>query len=437
MKQKNSENKKKTSARSLALDSLIRIEECGKYSNLEIDTILNKNELNSADRGLYTRLVYGVTERRLTLDYIISCFSKTSLADLDPDVKNALRLGIYQLLYMDRIPDHSAVDESVSLVARSKSGFVNAILRSFIRADKKFTFPEDEFEALEVKYSVPRALIEIFFRACPGELEELLCAMNREPRIGLRINRLLLPTDGDLPEIIKARAEKSSIAPDIFLVDSLDDEIRQGIEDGLWFVQDEASRITSAALGARNGELVVDTCACPGGKSFSIAVDMHNEGKLYSFDLHKNKLSLLEKGAGRLGIKIIESEARDARNPREELVGRADRVLCDAPCSGLGVIAKKPEIRYKELGDIDKLPEIQLGVLDGASAYVKDGGVLVYSTCTVNPDENEGVIKKFLEGHSEFELKENGLLGGQMKTFLPHRDGCDGFFAAYMVKKIL
>lgn len=415
------------SARRLAFESLIRVERDGRYSNLEIDSALEKNKLNEADRGLYTRLVYGVTERRLTLDYIISLYSKTQPDELDKDVLCALRLGVYQMVFMDRIPDHSAVNESVELVARAKSGYVNAVLRSFIRNGKKWNLPDDRERYLEVKYSIPRGICEIYQKVCPNDndIEELLAALNREPKIALRLNRLknVMPPEG---------CEMSCVAPDIALSENWSGEIREGIESGLWFVQDEASRITSLAVGAKSGETLVDTCSCPGGKSFSMAIDMHNTGEIFSFDLHKNKLSLLEKGARRLGITIIKSEARDAREPKNELIGRADRVLCDAPCSGLGVIAKKPEIRYKNLDDISRLPQIQLGVLCGASEYVRDGGVLVYSTCTINPDENENVVKAFLDSHDNFTIEENEYLPSGIKMFLPHKDGCDGFFAARM-----
>lgn len=413
------------SARRLAFESLIRVERDGRYSNLEIDSALEKNKLIEADRGLYTRLVYGVTERRLTLDYIISLYSKKPPDELDDDVLCALRLGVYQMAFMDRIPDHSAVNESVELVTGAKSGYVNAVLRSFVRNGKKWSLPEDEDRRLEVMYSVPCGICEIYKKVCPNDIEELLAAMNREPKIALRLNRL---KNAEPPE----GCAMSPLSPDIALSESWSGEIRDGIERGLWFVQDEASRITSLAVGAREGDTVVDTCACPGGKSFSMAIDMHNRGEVFSFDLHKNKLSLLENGARRLGITIIKSEARDAREPKGELIGKADRVLCDAPCSGLGVIAKKPEIRYKSLGDISRLPQIQLGVLCGASEYVREGGVLLYSTCTVNPDENEGVVKAFLTSHDNFKIEENEYLPGGIKTFLPHKDGCDGFFAARM-----
>lgn len=426
---KTSNNIKKKTARSLALESLIALERDGRYSNLEVNSALVAASLEGADRGLYTRLVYGVTERRITLDYIIGKYSRIPAHQLDPDVRCALRMGVYQLVWMDRIPEHAAVGESAGLVAKRSTGFVNAILRSFLRDGKKFDLPDrnvDFMEYLSVAYSVPRELCELLYKSAGDEIEPLLEAMNREPYISLRVNRLKITMD---EAAAKTGGTVSEIAPDIVKVPSLDDTAKAGIDEGLWFVQDEASRITSAAVGAEAGEIVVDTCACPGGKSFSMAIDMENRGTLYSFDLHKNKLSLIKSGAEKLGITIIETGCRDAREPDESLLGKADRVLCDAPCSGLGVIAKKPDIRYKDLSAVGRLPEIQYPVLCGASAYVKTGGTLVYSTCTINKAENEEIVEKFLAEHKEFTLTEAG-----MRTFWPHRDGCDGFFCAVMTK---
>ncbi|MBR5312677.1 MAG: 16S rRNA (cytosine(967)-C(5))-methyltransferase RsmB [Clostridia bacterium] len=425
---KTTNNTKKKTARSLALESLIALERDGRYSNLEINSALVASSLEGADRGLYTRLVYGVTERRITLDYIIGKYSRIPADGLDPDVRCALRMGIYQLVWMDRIPEHAAVGESAGLVARRSTGFVNAILRSFLRDGKKYDLPDktaDFMEYLSVAYSVPRDLCELLYRSAGEEIEALLEAMNREPQIALRVNRLKISAE-EAAE--KVSGTVSAIAPDIVKVPSLDETVKAGMEEGLWFVQDEASRITSASVGAKPGEVIADTCACPGGKSFSMAIDMENRGTLHSFDLHKNKLSLIRSGAAKLGITIIETGCRDAREPAETLIGKADRVLCDAPCSGLGVIAKKPDIRYKDLSSIGRLPEVQYPVLCGAAAYVKDGGVLVYSTCTINRAENEEIVEKFLSEHPEYALRS-------MRTFWPHRDGCDGFFCAVMEKK--
>ncbi len=430
MKQKS----KKITPRTLALDSLLAVERDGRYTNLEINAALEKAKLSAADKGLYTRLVYGVTERRITLDYIIAQYASKGLDALDADVLGALRLGFYQLLYMDRIPEHAAVGESAGLVTGSKTGFVNGVLRSFLRSGKEYTLPpeEDTYRHLSVKYSVPEDLVALFAASVKeGELDAFLEAINREPKVGLRVNTLRLSAKEAADAV---GGTLSQMAEDLVLTDGFSSAARKGVEEGLWFVQDEASRITAMALGAKAGETVVDTCACPGGKSFSLALDMQNEGALYAFDLHKNKLSLIRKGAEKMGITIIETESRDARDPSPSLIGKADRVLCDAPCSGLGVLAKKPDIRYKDLSQVQRLPQIQGAVFSGAAQYVKEGGVLLYSTCTVNRAENEEVVRRFLSEHKEFRLQGNEYLPEGMRTFWPHRDGCDGFFAARLQK---
>ncbi len=428
--------KQSMTPREAAMESLLAIERDGKYSNLEVGAKLSRNGWSDADRGLYTRLVYGVTEKRITLDYAAGQYSDRMPETLDPVVRAAIRIGLYQLLYMDRIPPHAAVDESVRLVPRKASGYVNAVLRSFLRADGKVRWPDPEPAdfALSVRASVPLSVARHFLRLLPREeAEAFFEAIDREPPVCLRANTLRL-TAGEVADRFSGTV--SSLATDIVLTDSFDDAVQVGVEKGDWFIQDAASRAATMAVGARPGETVVDTCACPGGKTFSMALDMRNEGRIFAFDLHRNKLSLIERGAERLGIRVIGTSERDARDPDPDLIGRADRVLCDAPCSGLGVLAKKPEIRYKELDETGRLPRIQYAILEGAAEYVRPGGVLVYSTCTLNPAENEEITARFLREHGDFSLTpDDTLLPAGERTFWPHRDGCDGFYCARMTKK--
>ena len=436
--------------RALALRSLAALERDGRFANLEIDARLKRDggNLSPADRGLYTRLVYGVTERRLTLDYIIDQCASRPAADLDSGIRDALRLGLYQLLYMERIPDHAAVSETVDLAKRASragAGMVNAVLRAFLRAGKQVTWPDpetDRYRALEVKHSIPAALIRVYETAlsAPGSrpaqerggLDALLSALNREPMIGLRVNTLRLTAEEAAERV---GGELSRIAPDVVKIASLTETAREGIEEGLWFVEDEASRIAAKAVGAEPGDRIADVCACPGGKTFSMALDMENRGEVRSFDLHANKLSLVRKGAQRLGLTVVTADARDARDPDPELVGRMDRVLCDAPCSGFGVIAKKPDLRYRDPSTAERLPGIQREVLHGASRYVRPGGILLYSTCTLNRAENEDTAEAFLREHPDFALCEDERLPGGMRAFFPHTDGTDGFFAAKMIRR--
>ncbi len=433
------EGKTHTDARGAAAASLLKIERLGRYSNIEIDSLLKgDSSLSDADRALYTRLVYGVIERRLTLDCIISQYSAKPVASVDAETLTALRLGIYQLLYTDRIPDFAAVSASVDTAPRRSRGFVNGVLRSFLRAGKDYSLPSGaDAEAMSVRHStgvdICRVLSDSYGAAVA---EELLEAFHSAEGVTLRVNTLKISPEAALD--LLDGATRSKYCDDSIKIKALDRTARDGLEHGYWFVQDTASRIATAIFGARPGETVADVCAAPGGKSFSAALDMNDRGQLFSFDLHENKLSLIRRTAERLGITCITADARDARKPSEKLIGKCDRVLCDAPCSGIGVIGKKPELRYKSLDTIGALPDIQLDVLCGASCYVRDGGVLMYSTCTLNKRENEEVVARFLERHGEFSLcpfdspvrSDSGML-----TLMPHIHGTDGFFIAKMIKK--
>ena len=425
------EEKSSVNARKLAHESLCRIEKNGRYSNIEVDVQLRSSELPGSERALYTRLVYGVIEKKITLDHIISGYSSKPVVGLDSDVLNAIRLGIYQLVFTDRIPEYSAVNESVGLVRKEKRGYVNAILRSFMRDGKRVTYPEEHIKYLSVRYSVSEPLVKKLIESLGDSAESYLEASGSREGVDLRINTILTSA-GDALRITGGKI--SDIAPDVIRVRQLDEKIREGLEKGLWFVQDEASRIASAVVGAKPGDTVVDTCSCPGGKSFSMAIDMHNSGVVHSYDIHGNKLTLVQSGAERLKIDIIRTEKRDAREPDEALFGAADRVLCDAPCSGFGVISKKPEIRYKDVSESDRLPDIQLEILEGASKYVKKKGTLVYSTCTVIKAENEGVVGRFLERNPDFHIEDSSVIGSGMRMFRPDTDGCDGFFVAKMIR---
>lgn len=431
--------KKKITVREAAAVSLGACFKHGKYSNLEISAALDRYELKGADRGLYTRLVYGVIERLVTLDHIIGQLSSRPVSKIDDGTKDLLRLGIYQLLWMDRIPDHAAVSETVAIAPKSSKGFVNAVLREFIRREKKYSLPdESELEKyLSVKYSCPEELCAFFLSVFDRETAvRVIEGTLRETPVTIRVNTIKTNAEELISQVFP-EGKRSPLSDDLVEVDSLGEPLSP---DGRYFVQDPASRLTVKILDPRENETVVDTCAAPGGKSFSAAIDMKNRGRIYSFDLHKNKISLIEKGAALLGLTCIEASCRDATEPCLELLGRADRVLCDAPCSGLGVIAKKPDIKYKSISDIERLPSVQLKVLTGASKYVKPDGVLVYSTCTVNPLENEEVVKRFLSENPDFETvpvelgedlrSENGMI-----TFYPHIHGTDGFFAAKMIRR--
>lgn len=442
-------DKKKYTAREAAYRSLIACERDKKYSSLEIDASIRKYGLEGAESGLYTALVYGVIERRLTLDYIINKLSKKPTEQLDCEVAVLLRLGLYQIIWLERIPDSAAVNETVNLSKKNvprAASFINAVLRNFLRTYGKDNLPYPDKknlrEYLSVRYSVGYGVLDTLM-ASVNDVEPLLAAFERQPDVTLRVNTLRVSRD----ELLKTLKERGvEVVPTAYspygirlTQKSLRGEVMELISSGFVYIQDEASQIATLAASPVPDTKVIDTCACPGGKSFSAAILMENRGEVKSFDLHKNKLSLIEKGAERLGITVIEAREQDGSKRNDELVDWADTVICDVPCSGLGVIAKKPEIRYKSGEDFKRLPDVQYAILKNSSAYVKAGGVLLYSTCTVNKAENEAVVSRFLSENGEF-VAEDFSVGeikseGGMLTLMPHVHGTDGFFVAKLRRK--
>ncbi len=417
-------------ARNAAFLSLVRCEKAGKYTNLELDAAIRKYGLDESERALYTALVYGVTERAITLDYVISLFSSLPERKIAPAVRVILRLGVYQLLFLDRIPDHAAVSESVELCkrySRAAAPFVNAVLRTVIRQKDGITYPDPA-----VRYGLRREVYEMWQEQYGAALAERIAgALNTPARMTLHANTLRLSA-GQLREQIECETVQGVLCPDcVRLLEHMPVTDFAPLADGQCFVQDESSAYAASLLDARPGMRVVDACACPGGKSFAVALQMQNQGEILSCDLHENKLSLIRSGADRLGISIIKTRAQDAREYCPEFA-EADRVLCDVPCSGLGVIAKKPDLRHKPLSEISHLPEVQYAILENCARYVRHDGLLVYSTCTLNRAENELVIGRFLAHHGEFAPAlfdtPDGALG--MRTIFPDEYGSDGFFVA-------
>lgn len=412
----------------------------GKYSNLEVDSAIKKYGFTGSDRAFFTALVYGTIEKRITLDYVISRFSSKPPEKLEPKVLDILRLGAYQILFLDRVPDSAACNESVELAKyhthKGTSGFVNGVLRSISRGKNAIEYPEKGNAGyLSVKYACPEWLCTMWERDYGYEkCESILSGLNRNPRITLRVNTL--KTDR---ESLKKRLSDDGIGCTGTVLSEnglvLDEYTPIGdvtaLADGLCFVQDEASQLCTAAVDAHPGDTVIDACCCPGGKSFGIAMSMGNKGRIFSLDLHESKLSLIEKGAERLGIGIISVAVQNGAKIREEFIGKADRVLCDVPCSGLGVIAKKPDLRHKSPEELERLPEIQYAILDTASRYVKPGGKLIYSTCTVNKRENEENRERFLREHPEYSGCAEAMPFGKSEvTLFPDEHGTDGFYIA-------
>lgn len=302
--------------------------------------------------------------------------------------------------------------------------------------------PNEKWQSVSIKASIPMELLDIYRSSYGDDIAEKIATYEEKKRENsLRVNTLKTSI-GQIVACLEERGitpRLSDIARDIILCSCPISQIKDIIDEGLVFVQDESSRITTQALDAKRGECVLDACACPGGKSFSVAIDMENTGALYSCDLHESKLSLITKGAERLGIDIINVSKQDGKVTREDFIEKFDKVLCDVPCSGLGVIFKKPEIKYKDISSIRGLPSVQYDILNNCKQYVKKGGTLVYSTCTLTKEENEENIKRFLLENRDFapcEFSfENINSTGGVYTFLPHITNTDGFFVAKMIRK--
>jgi len=390
--------------RQLALETLLKIEQNNSYSNLSVAGALKNNSLEGADKAFFTSLVYGVVERKLTLDFNLEIYLTQPLKKLSPEARNILRLGAYQLLFMDKIPSHAAINESVNLAKKNRaqyaSGLINAVLRKIDKNGLKLP-DEDAENYLEIKYSCPKELINHFINS-----------YGKEKAIGI-----LEHANG--PQKIYGRHKEKG------LIELTSEDIVNLPND--IHIQDKASQLCCWALDPQPGETVFDMCAAPGGKSFTIAELMHNEGTVKSFDLYDHRVKLISDGAKRLGLTIIDAEVGNAEEYNDSL-GLADRVLCDVPCSGLGDIGRKPEIRYKKVTDIDLLPPLQYNILVKSARYLKVCGTLVYSTCALNPKENEEVVKLFLQNNANFKLKEQ-------RTIFPQEEDCDGFFYAVLVKE--
>ncbi len=406
-------------ARTAAFEALKRVEKDGAFSNLATAKL---RELSPVDNGFATALVMGVLETRRALDHLITLYAKKLP---EGDLLTLLRLGVYQLFYMDRVPDSAACNETVKLAKRfcgeKRAGFANAVLRSLCR-EKDAAKASLNSAPAQIRYSFGDGITSLLKEQYPVEWEAILEGFCKRLPLTLRVNTQKA-TPAEVAEAFSATAEGETVV----LWEGQAEAVK-GLARGEYFVQGYGSQMAVKLLDPKPGDHVVDVCACPGGKSLGAAITMKNQGKILSMDLHGNKLPLIQKSAKLLGIDIIETKQHDGRRADPALVGMADCVICDVPCSGLGVMGAKPEIRYKDPAEFAGLYATQREILDSASSYVKDGGRLVYSTCTLNKLENEEVVKDFLAVHGEFALTEE-------HTWLPVGDGTEGFYAARLEKK--
>lgn len=438
--------------RTLAFNILYKVEEEKAYSNIAINSMLKESGLEGLDSAFVSAIVYGVLEKKITLDYAVKQNSKLPLRKIEIKTLIILRMGMYQLLYMDRVPDSAAVNESVKLAKKKglikSCGFINAVLRSFIRNGKSFSLPDENnrTEYLSVKYSCPQELVSLWLEAYGDTVtSEMLKVLEGRPPVTVRVNTLKITQD----ELIKIFKNEGVAVQPAALSDSLNIKFSGSIEKlesfrkGYFHVQDGAAILCSLIASPKSGDTVYDICSAPGGKSFTMAQLMKNKGKIFCFDLYPHKLRLIENGAERLGINIISTEIRGGTKEDKDNANSADVVLCDVPCSGTGIIRRKPEIRYKENVYDRELSEIQYSILCESAKLVKPGGRLIYSTCALDPKENGEIIKRFLGEHKSFSGKALELpqeIKGTVEeeqyeiTMFPQTNGTDGFYIAVLQK---
>lgn len=436
-------------ARGAALKALERCRRDQAFSDSLLISVLDGSGLSPRDRALVARLCYGVLQNKILLDFYIARFCGGE-RKLEPKVRDILRISLYQILLLDRVPDHAAVSEGVELCKVSgftrAAGLVNAVLRRAVRSkDALPEIPDDNFEEyLSIKYSTPRPLVKTFIQEFGGEFaEDFLRENNSVPPMTIQVNTLKTTAE-ELTSRFEAEGvvcQRHEFLPDALNIEQARDVFTlSAFGEGLFFVQDAAAMLAVRAAAPAPGARVLDACAAPGGKSFAAAMLMKNTGEILSCDIHENKLGRVAKGAKALGIDIIRTQKCDAAEQSEELRNAFDLVIADVPCSGLGVIRKKPDIRYKDISELANLPELQLRILENISSYVKPGGTLLYSTCTVLRRENEAVVRAFMERHPQFALESFelpapvGRADSGMLTLYPHVHGTDGFFICKMRK---
>lgn len=423
-------------ARSAAVKTIYAVKSQGAYSNVALAQILRQENLSDLDRRFCTEIVYGVVKAGDSLDWKISKYVNRAV---DEKVMAVLRAGFYQIFFMDRVPNFAAVNEAVELTKKfagvGASKFVNGVLRSAIREPHKSDFPAgNDVEALALRKFHPLWLVQMFVDEFGADAaEKILDADNLEPPLCLRVNFLKATRAEILNELknLGADAAESPLTPEGIICrahGSLDNF--KALKIGKCQVQDESSMLAAHVLNPSEGDFVIDCCAAPGGKATHLAELMKNHGRIVAADIYETKLEHIRQNAKRLSIKIIEPLLLDAREIGGKFFNQADKVLVDAPCSGLGVIRRKADLRWnKNPAEIDELPELQSAILESAGKAVKRGGALVYSTCTILRRENEAVVENFLAANENFKLAE-------MKTLLPHIDGTDGFFIAKLIREV-
>lgn len=426
--------------REVALKILYKIDKEQAYSNIVLNEEIkqNRKSLDEKDIGLISEIVYGVTTWKLTIDEIIKKYSKIKLKKISPWILNILRMGVYQIIFLDKIPKSAAVNESVNLAKRyghsSSSNFVNAILRKIEKNDyEEFFQISDDIERISKTTSMPEWIIKELLKNNNLEIVEQICKnSNIKPKITIRINDLKTNKE----EFIKKLEERNINYKETTYKDFLILEKIKNIENldlfknGFFTIQDISAGLTAKILDPKSEDNVLDACSAPGGKTTYMAELMKNEGIIEAWDIHEHRTRLVEENAKRLGINIIKTKVKDASIYDQSLNEKFDKILLDVPCLGIGVIKRKPDIKWqRKIEDIKEITNIQQNILEKCSKYLKKNGTLVYSTCSILKEENENVIYKFLEKNNNFEIVENSIM-----NIIPD-DEKDGFFICKLRKK--
>lgn len=441
--------------REIVLEVLLEITEQGMYSHIVLRDVLNKYQyLEKKERSFITRVTEGTLEHMMEIDYILDQFSKVKVKKMKPVIRNIMRSAVYQMKYMDSVPVSAACNEAVKLAVRkgfgSLRGFVNGVLRNVARNLDQIEYPTEPLQRLSIQYSMPEWILNLWLKAYDSDIvEQMLQAFQRETPLTIRCN-LRMVTPKQLKEHLEAEGVTVKIHPyleyafHISGFDYLGD--LESFQNGEFSVQDISSMLVSELAGPKEGDYVIDVCAAPGGKSLHMAEKLNGSGHVEARDLTEYKVGLIQENIERTGLSNVEAVQQDALIFDETSVGKADIVLADLPCSGLGVLAKKTDLKYKATKEgADSLAKLQREMLKNVQAYVKDEGKLVYSTCTINPAENMDNVHWFLNEYPEFELidihgslceelqkdvKENGCI-----QLLPGVHQSDGFFLACMKKR--
>ncbi|MDD7793742.1 16S rRNA (cytosine(967)-C(5))-methyltransferase RsmB [Clostridium sp. 'White wine YQ'] len=436
-------------SRKLATKVLDSVLHDGAYSNIALNNAFKTADLDVKDKGLVTEIVYGTIKYKQSIDDIISLYVK-DINKIDKEIINVLRSAIYQIKYLDKIPPYAAVNEAVNIAKKhsmSSSKFVNGVLRNFLRNKDKEPSFKDNKSKMAFNYSFPKWLVEFFMKQYGEDIAmDILKGLNMTPKITVRVNSLKTNYEELFEELETEGYDVSEgyASPDAIVINRGSSiEGNKAFREGKIFVQDESAMLVSSLLDLEENMKVADLCSAPGGKSTHIAELMNNIGEVYSFDIHSNKLSLIKDNAKRLGIEIIKTEEQDATEYNSSLENTFDRVLLDVPCSGLGIIRKKPEIKWqKDLKSLKEIQSIQKKILDNAWKYLKPGGIMVYSTCTLNKAENEENVRYLLNNNEDCQIEK--IYIGTLPNFIYNEEGTltilpneymDGFFIGKLRKR--